>query len=565
MHFVAALDDVPAMRGVLALFEGVATGAADGYARMAGRPAATLLHLGPGARQRPGQPPQRPPGPQPGGQHRRRPRHLPPALRRPAAVGHRDRGPERVDVRPHLRVDGRTERRRGRGPGRRRRAARLGGHPDPSRRRVVVRGRDGGRTPRCRPDRRTAGAGSRPPWPMPRAKALRSGEPAAILVGGRACSGTALEVVADIATATGAKLLAETFPARLERGAGRPTVERLAYLAEFTAMQLEGVRHLVLVDAASPVSFFAYPGKPERPGARRVHRPSGGRCRRRRAGGGDRTGRSGRRPPAERPRTSRGQRPTFPPARSPPRACARPSGPCCPKAPSSPTRGTPRGSSPRVPPPERPPHDWLCLTGGAIGQGLPVAVGAAVAEPGPAGGRPRGRRERAVHPPVVVDDGPRGTRRDHHPPQQPLLRRAQHGAGPGRGRMPPGPEARDMLDLGRPLHRLRASGPGPRAWRPRGPTPPRRSPTSWPGRWPHRARAWWRRSSLPALSRRGGEGGYAGWGGGSGYGGGPAAVCRVPGGSTANGAGSAPPRRRRPAPPRAGVGRGRGGRGAGPG
>src|SRR5918997_5000777 len=48
MHFVAALDDVPDMRGVLTLFEGVATGAADGYARMAGRPAATLLHLGPG-------------------------------------------------------------------------------------------------------------------------------------------------------------------------------------------------------------------------------------------------------------------------------------------------------------------------------------------------------------------------------------------------------------------------------------------------------------------------------------------------------------------------------------
>src|SRR5919204_4105430 len=48
MHFVAALDDVPGMRGVLTLFEGVATGAADGYARIAGRPAAVLLHLGPG-------------------------------------------------------------------------------------------------------------------------------------------------------------------------------------------------------------------------------------------------------------------------------------------------------------------------------------------------------------------------------------------------------------------------------------------------------------------------------------------------------------------------------------
>src|SRR5436190_3096462 len=48
MHFVAALDQVPEMRGVLALFEGVATGAADGYGRMAEKPAATLLHLGPG-------------------------------------------------------------------------------------------------------------------------------------------------------------------------------------------------------------------------------------------------------------------------------------------------------------------------------------------------------------------------------------------------------------------------------------------------------------------------------------------------------------------------------------
>src|ERR1700729_4644332 len=48
MHFVAALDAVPEMRGVLCLFEGVATGAADGYGRMAGRPAAALLHLGPG-------------------------------------------------------------------------------------------------------------------------------------------------------------------------------------------------------------------------------------------------------------------------------------------------------------------------------------------------------------------------------------------------------------------------------------------------------------------------------------------------------------------------------------
>src|ERR1700720_3630186 len=95
MHFVAALDDVPEMRPVLALFEGVATGAADGYGRMTGRPAATLLHLGPGlgnglanlhnaAR------------PHTDREHRRRSRHLPPGVGRAVGVGHRRRGAQRV-------------------------------------------------------------------------------------------------------------------------------------------------------------------------------------------------------------------------------------------------------------------------------------------------------------------------------------------------------------------------------------------------------------------------------------------------------------------------------------
>ena len=49
MHLVQAMDAVPEMRGVLCLFEGVCTGAADGYARIAGKPAITVLHLGPGS------------------------------------------------------------------------------------------------------------------------------------------------------------------------------------------------------------------------------------------------------------------------------------------------------------------------------------------------------------------------------------------------------------------------------------------------------------------------------------------------------------------------------------
>lgn len=51
------------------------------------------------------------------------------------------------------------------------------------------------------------------------------------------------------------------FPTRLERGAGLPAVERLAYIPEFASVQLDGLEHLILVDAKAPVSFFAYPGK----------------------------------------------------------------------------------------------------------------------------------------------------------------------------------------------------------------------------------------------------------------------------------------------------------------
>ncbi|MEZ5738172.1 MAG: thiamine pyrophosphate-binding protein [Burkholderiaceae bacterium] len=80
------------MRCVLGLFEGVVTGAADGYARMAGRPAATLLHLGPGLGNG-CQCAQRPQGPHADGEHRRRARELSPAVRNPAA--HRHRGHSR--------------------------------------------------------------------------------------------------------------------------------------------------------------------------------------------------------------------------------------------------------------------------------------------------------------------------------------------------------------------------------------------------------------------------------------------------------------------------------------
>src|SRR5258707_680262 len=97
------------------------------------------------------------------------------------------------------------------------------------------------------------------------AAALRSGEPCVILLGGTALRRPGLEAASRLAVAGRARLLCETFPARHERGAGLPVVDRLAYLAEFAAVQLTGARHLILAGARSPVSSFAYPGRPSSP------------------------------------------------------------------------------------------------------------------------------------------------------------------------------------------------------------------------------------------------------------------------------------------------------------
>ena len=94
------------------------------------------------------------------------------------------------------------------------------------------------------------------------AKVLRSGEPALLFLGHDATGEAGLLAASRIAAATGARLLCETFPTRLARGAGLPAVDRLGYFAEAAEAQLDGVKHLILAGARSPVSFFAYPGRP---------------------------------------------------------------------------------------------------------------------------------------------------------------------------------------------------------------------------------------------------------------------------------------------------------------
>jgi len=212
------------------------------------------------------------------------------------------------------------------------------------------------------------------------AAVLGSGEPAALLVGGSACREPALVAASRVAAATGAKLLCETFPARLARGAGVPPVDRIAYLAEFAALQLAGLEHLVLVDVKLPVSFFAYPGKPS------VLVPDG--CEVHVLAGADDDGAGALDAlatavdaPADAATLQTPVRPDLPTGALTADAVCAALGALLPEGAIVSDEGNTSGLFAAGHTAGAPRHDWLCLTGGAIGQGLPVAVGAAIACP----------------------------------------------------------------------------------------------------------------------------------------------------------------------------------------
>ncbi len=257
MHFVAALDGEPRMRAVLALFEGVATGAADGYARMAGKPAATLLHLGCGL------------GNGLANLHNARKGKVP-VLN---IVG--DHARHHVPFDAQLQSDIETVARNV-SPGFVRTSSSTAALcRDAVEAIAAARGLPGQVATLILPADVSWGDGGLPcPAPSPPrpkaaddatvaaiAQAVRSGGRTALLLGGLALREPALRAAALLASHSGVRLLAETFPTRLQRGAGLPAVERIAYLAELASVQLTGLDHLVLVDAKAPVSFFAYPGK----------------------------------------------------------------------------------------------------------------------------------------------------------------------------------------------------------------------------------------------------------------------------------------------------------------
>ncbi|OBJ72034.1 acetolactate synthase large subunit, partial [Mycobacterium sp. 1274756.6] len=374
MHFVAALDEVPDMRGVLCLFEGVATGAADGYGRIAGKPAATLLHLGPGLSNGLAN------------LHNARRAHTPVVnvIGDHATYHQKYDAPLESNIEPLTDwTHGWVRRTAGSGEvGRDTAEAVAAAQSRPGRVANLILPAD------ISWDDGAESAAAIEPVPPAApdpqviaeiAEVLRSGAPAGLLLGGPATDLAGLSAADRIAAVTGARTLVETFPARLTRGAGVPTIDRLGYLAEQASAQLDGVEHLIVVGTRAPVTFFAYPGKPSDlvPEGAVVHTLAGLET--------DVVAALEQLAevvaPGIAPRLAPPATPELPSGELTAQNWAQVIGALLPEdaivSDESNTSGlllpAATAGSPR--------HDVLALTGGAIGQGLPVAVGAAVAAP----------------------------------------------------------------------------------------------------------------------------------------------------------------------------------------
>ena len=258
MHFVAALDKVPGMRCVLGLFEGVVTGAADGYWRMAAKPAATLLHLGPGL------------GNGLANLHNaKRARSGIVNIVGDHATYHVRRDPPlasdiegiarpvsdwvRTAASAHdVATDGAC--------------AVSVARSAPGRIATLILPADTAWNEAAGPARAQAPVARSQVEPAAveaAARALKDkGGKAALLLGGVGVQGRALEWAGRIAARTGCRLLSEYVNARNERGAGRVIAKRLPYAIDAALPVLAGIESVVLAGAKPPVAFFAYPGKP---------------------------------------------------------------------------------------------------------------------------------------------------------------------------------------------------------------------------------------------------------------------------------------------------------------
>lgn len=256
MHFVAALDEVEGMRCVLCLFEGVVSGAADGYARMARKPASTLLHLGPGF------------GNALANVHNAKKGFVPIVN----IVGDHATYHLEYDAPLTSDIEGIA------GPVSH--WAHTSSAPTDIARdaaeAVMQAGHNQIATLMLPAD---VSWGNNPNGaegpvelsPLPRvSKAridkavtrLRNGGRCMIMIGGPELSKTRGLKASRIAKACGARISTDVFPTRQARGAGTAVIDRLPYLAELAVDSLKELDLLILIGAKSPVSFFAYPNVP---------------------------------------------------------------------------------------------------------------------------------------------------------------------------------------------------------------------------------------------------------------------------------------------------------------
>ena len=376
MHFVAALDNEPNMKAVLALFEGVATGAADGYARMADKPAATLLHLGCGL------------GNGLANLHNARKGKVPMIN----IVG--DHATHHVKYDAQLQSDIETVARNV-SPGFVRTSQTTEGLcSDAADAITAARGLPGQVATLILPADVSWGEGAvpcklppKPPSPVADdavvekiAAAIRSGKKSAFLLGGRALREPSLLVAAKMSANNGIKAFAETFPTRIERGAGLPPVERIAYLAELASIQLADIDNLILLDCKAPVSFFAYPGKKSYlvPDSCTVHTLASPEQ--------DTTASLNKLADAlgasqTTPVLQESKRPDRPSGKLTAEKVCKAVGHFLPEDAIIVDEAITSGLMLNVMTEGAPRHDMITLTGGAIGQGLPNAVGAAIACP----------------------------------------------------------------------------------------------------------------------------------------------------------------------------------------
>jgi len=256
MHFVAALDEVDGMRCVLCLFEGVLSGAADGYARMARRPASTLLHLGPGL------------GNALANVHNAKKGHVPMIN----IVGDHATYHLEYDAPLTSDIEGIA------GPVSH--WVHTAKSPDDIARDAAEAVRQAGigqiATLMLPADVSWGDNSNGPEAAVAVAPAapvaaslvetavakLRSGANCMIMIGGREVDSQRGLMLSRIGKASGARVCTETFPTRVARGAGTAVIERLPYLAELAIDAIKEVEQLILIGASEPVSFFAYPNVP---------------------------------------------------------------------------------------------------------------------------------------------------------------------------------------------------------------------------------------------------------------------------------------------------------------